>query len=176
VHSSACLVDYTPTITTLVLATWPVNSPLSATSKGKNRAEETQQRILAATLAIAGDLIEHPDEGFISHAAGLVATKVADELEARLVAVEADIELGGEGHVEAGLVRCLGLLYKLLARDQRAEGGHHILKQVLASLVADEKRGERIGQCVRLGDQQSLRVSLVRLTFRSSTQTDRAPQ
>lgn len=158
-HSSASLVDYTPTLTSVLVATWPVIHPPSPSNKGKQRAEETQQRVLAASLGLVGDLLERPAEGFVSHAAALVGVKVAEELEARLVAVEGDVELGGEGQVEAALARCMGLLHRILARSVRVEGGFHKLKQVFAGLVADEKRGDRLGQCLRLGDQQALRVS-----------------
>lgn len=152
---SPFLHDFFPAAVDILAESWPVQYE---SRKGKERADELQSRILAATLELSTAILGSEDDTFTSASLNVLAPKISLELANRFAACSSDDEVdledrfsNSESRIDASLATIVAKFSgEMVAAEQ--DGGRIRLRQVLSSLIQQD--GARIVDCL-IGDASS---------------------
>lgn len=154
--ASSFLSDFAPRVTDLIFDGWP-NS--SAATKGKQRAEDSEPRTVAATLDLVASTLEQPITTFSGQGINLITVRAVEALLARLVSLEHEsLDEVAEATVDTMLARIFARIWRTLKEGENAEGGRELLAQILAASLTES--GDRLVEClVHQAFSPELRVS-----------------
>lgn len=168
ISASPFLSDFTPAISSLIADSWPPPRSVVGSAKGKERAHDTSERILACTLDLVVDLLNAPIASFAAAAMEVLAIRASDILQYRLSSRDPDgMDVDPETEVDeclecidTALAKIFAKLWREMKEGNDGEGGRGRLRQVLAAVVIEN--GERMIDCLT-GQEPSvlLRVSPV---------------
>ncbi|ORY85368.1 hypothetical protein BCR35DRAFT_53978 [Leucosporidium creatinivorum] len=142
--ASPFLADFAPQVTDLIFDGWPNTS---AAAKGKQRAEESELRAVAASLDLAATTLEQPISAFSGQGINILSVRTTEALHGRLVSLEHEsLDEVAEAMVDSALARIFARLWRSLKEGEHAEGGSEQLAHVLAASLAES--GDRMVECL----------------------------
>lgn len=150
--SSPFLSDFSPAVTDLVVESWPsLHGHPGASTKGKERAHESHERVLVETLDLVVAMLYQPVSAFSAPTMELLAVRAAEVLEQRLGPRDSDaMDVEGSELWDVRIDGALASVFARLGREMKdgenEEGGMGRLRQVLASVVME--LGDMMAECL----------------------------
>lgn len=145
---SPFLSDFDPQVISLIFEGWPSGWSSSAGSaKGKERADDSEARAIAASLEIVVDSLQDPVKTFSGRSMQLLAIRAGEALDGRLSALERESpDQVSSVAIDDALARIYASLWRTLKEFETSEGAMEQLGHILATSVAE--RGDRIVECL----------------------------
>ena len=145
---SPFLADLAPQVTDIIFDGWPSGWSTGAGSvKGKERADDSRARAVAASLEIIADPMQDPVQTFSARTLQLLAIRAGEALDGRLVALEREsADEVVDARIDDALARIYARLWRTLKEDEHSEGALEQLSHILAASLTEH--GDRIVECL----------------------------
>lgn len=146
--NSPFLSDFAPQVTDLIFDGWPRGwTSSSASTKGKERADDTEARAVAASLEIVVDTLQDPVTTFSGRSMQLLAIRAGEALDGRLSSLDREpTDEVVEAAIDDALARVYARLWRTMKENEQSEGATEPLGHILASSLAEQ--GDRIVSCL----------------------------